>query len=150
MLKTKHYCLRYSKERTKLEGYADSDWASDSIDRRSYTGICFTKSGSAISWESKKQRTVALSSCEAEYMAFSEACREAIYLRNLEYELTGCFNKIILCNDNQSVFKLANNYQSHKRLKHIDVRYIFSRDVISGLVEIKYLPTANMPADLLT
>ncbi|CAH2109021.1 unnamed protein product [Euphydryas editha] len=149
--KTKKYCLKYCKEKAELEGYVDADWASDTTDRRSYTGYCFIKSESAISWESKKQRTVALSSCEAEYMAMSEACREAIYLRNLEIESKGFCNRIVLYSDSQSALKLANNHQSHKRSKHIDVRYNFIRDVINNdIIETKYLPTASMPADLLT
>lgn len=149
--KTKDHCLRYSKGKTELEGFVDADWASDTIDRRSYTGFCFTKSGSVVSWESKKQRTVALSSCEAEYMAISEACREAIYLKNLECEITGCSKKIILYNDSQSALRLANNHQSHKRSKHIDVRYNFIRNAINDdIIETEYLATANMPADLLT
>lgn len=151
LMLTKDYCLRFTKERTELEGYVDADWGSDSLDRRSYTGFCFLKSGSAISWESKKQRTVALSTCEAEYMALSEACREAIYLRNLEAELTGSLRKVSLYNDSQSALKLANNHQSHKRSKHIDVRYNFIREVIAnGVIEAKYLSTSDMPADLLT
>lgn len=93
LLRTKDYCLKYSKGRAEITGFVDADWASDTIDRRSYTGFCFLKSGSAISWESKKQRTVALSSCEAEYMALSEAGREAIYLQNLERELIGSCKK---------------------------------------------------------
>lgn len=151
LLRTKDYCLKYSKGKAELVGFVDADWASDTIDRRSYTGFCFMKSGSAISWESKKQRTVALSSCESEYMALSEACREAIYLKNLEVELMGFSNKMVIYNDSQSALKLANNHQSHKRSKHIDVRYNFIREVIDNdIVETKYLPTANMPADLLT
>lgn len=89
---------------------------------QSYTGFCFIKSGSAISWESKMQRTVALSSCEAEYMALSEACREAICLQDLESQLRDYCNKIVLYNDSQSALKMANNHQTHKRSKHIDVR----------------------------
>lgn len=148
---TKTFCLRYSKENAELEGFVDADWASDVTDRRSYTGFCFLKSGAAISWESKKQRTVALSSCEAEYMALSEACREAIYLQRLELEILGCCTKIVIYNDSQSALKLANNCQSHKRSKHIDVRYHFIREVIrSEIVLTKYLPTTKMPADLLT
>lgn len=148
---TKAYCLKYSRENSELVGFVDADWASDTTDRRSYTGFCFTISGAAISWESKKQRTVALSSCEAEYMALSEACREAIYLQKLLLEITGCCYKIVVYNDSQSALKLAHNYRSHKRSKHIDVRYHFIRDTLSNeMVETKYLSTANMPADLLT
>lgn len=149
--KTKNYCLKYSKGKADLVGFVDSNWASCSIDRRSYTGYCFMKSGSAISWESKKQRTVALSSCEAEYMALSDAGREAVYLKNLEIEITGSCNKIILYCDSQSALKLASNYASHKRSKHIDIRYNYIREIITNdIIETEYLPTAAMPADLLT
>lgn len=151
LYKTKNYCLKYSQGTADLVGYVDADWASDALDRRSYTGFCFLKKGSAISWESRKQRTVALSSCEAEYMALSEACREAIYLRRLETEIVGLCNKIILFNDSQSALKLANSHQSHKRSKHIDVRYNFIKEVIDNeIVETKYVGTSQMPADLLT
>lgn len=151
MSQTKTYCLKYSKESAELVGFVDADWASDATDRRYYTGFCFTKSGAAISWESKKQRTVALSSCEAEYMALSEACREAIYLQKLEFEIIGSCNRIVIYSDSQSALKLSNNYQSHQRSKHIDVRYHFIREVIvNEIIETRYLSTANMPADLLT
>ncbi|GBP42186.1 Retrovirus-related Pol polyprotein from transposon TNT 1-94 [Eumeta japonica] len=142
---------RYSQGTADLVGYVDADWASNTSDRRSYTGFCFLKSGSAVSWESRKQRTVALSSCEAEYMALSEACREAIHLRRLEIEIVGFCNKVILFNDSQSALKLANGHQSYKRSKHIDVRYNFIKEVIDNeIVETKYVGTSEMPADLLT
>ncbi|KAJ8728750.1 hypothetical protein PYW07_006458 [Mythimna separata] len=84
-------------------------------------------------------------------MALSEACREAIYLQNLELEIIGSCNKIIMYSDSQSALKLATNYQSHKRSKHIDVRYHFIREVLRNeIIEARYLSTANMPADLLT
>lgn len=151
LYKTKDYYLKYSQGKADLTGYVDADWASDAIDRRSYTGFCFLKCGSAVSWESKKQRTVALSSCEAEYMALSEASREAIYLQSLEIEIVGSCNKIIVFNDSQSALKLANSHQSHKRSKHIDVRYNFIREVIDNeIIETKYVQTSHMPADLLT
>ncbi|GBP75030.1 Retrovirus-related Pol polyprotein from transposon TNT 1-94 [Eumeta japonica] len=66
------------------KGFVDADWGTNTIDRRSYTGVCFTLSGCVISWETRKQKTVALSSSEAEYMAITEACKEAVYLRNLQ------------------------------------------------------------------
>lgn len=86
--KTKNYCLKYSKEKAELEAYVDADWAGSSIDRKSYTGYSFMMSGSAISWESKKQRTVSLSSMESELMSITEACKEAMYLRALQCEIT--------------------------------------------------------------
>lgn len=148
---TKTYCLRYSNNNSDLQGFVDSDWASDAVDRKSYTGFCFVMSGSAVSWQSRKQKTVSLSSTESEYTALSEASREAVYLRNLLHEITGRFHTINLNCDNQSALKLASSHQSHNRSKHIDVRHHYIRDVVkSNYVNIKYIPTEEMPADLLT
>lgn len=149
--KTKDYCLIYRKEYTELKGFVDADWASDSLDRKSYTGYCFTMCGSVISWQSRKQKTVSLSSTEAEYVALSEAAREAVYLSNLLGELTGNVNVITLFCDNQSALKLAISQQSHNRTKHIDVRHHYVRDAIKNkLIRIQYVSTQDMPADLLT
>lgn len=149
--KTKHYCLMYHKDNVELTGFVDADWASDSLDRKSYTGFCFVMSGSVISWQSKKQKTVSLSSTEAEYVALSEASREAVYLGNLMYELTGQKCVIKLKCDNQSALKLATSHQSHTRSKHIDVRFHYVRDAVENkLINIEYISTQEMPADLLT
>lgn len=135
----------------ELEGFVDADWAGDMVDRRSYTGFCFKFSGSVVSWESRKQGSVALSSTEAEYVALSEAAREAIYLRNLFDEFIGNAMCITLFNDNQSAQKLCNNPAFHKRAKHIDIRHHFVREAVSNnFVNVKYLRTDDMPADILT
>lgn len=149
---TKDYGLKYSANGSSiLEGFVDADWGGNVIDRRSYTGICFTLSGCVISWETKKQNTVALSSSEAEYMAITEACKEAIYLRNLQYEITQKLYTIDIFNDNQSAQKLTENPVFHKRTKHIDIKYHFCREcVANNIVNVRYLPTAEMPADLFT
>lgn len=149
--KTKMYCLKFSSQGESLKGFVDADWASDSLDRKSYTGFCFVMSGSAVSWQSRKQRVIALSSTEAEYVALSEACREAVYLRELLYELTGSLSTIRLNCDNQSALKMATNHQCHNRSKHVDVKHHFVRETVkSGKVEVNYLSTNEMPADLLT
>lgn len=149
--KTKMYCLKFSSQGESLQGFVDADWASDSLDRKSYTGFCFVMSGSAVSWQSRKQRVTALSSTEAEYVALSEACREAVYLRELLCELTGSLLTIRLYCDNQSALRMASNHQCHNRTKHIDVKHHFVRETVkSGKVEITYLSTNEMPADLLT
>lgn len=149
--KTKKYCLKFSSQGESLQGFVDADWASDSLDRKSYTGFCFVMSGTAVSWQSRKQRVTALSSTEAEYVALSEACREALHLRQLLYELTGSLLTITLNCDNQSAIKMATNHQYHNRSKHIDVKHHFVRETIrSGKIEVNYLSTNEMPADLLT
>lgn len=150
--KTKHYALKYdSKLNSEIIGYVDADWGSDVIGRRSYTGFVFQLSGAAISWESRKQKVVALSSTEAEYIGISECCKEAIYLRNLQCEITASSYTIILYNDNQSAQKLLLNPVFHNRSKHIDIRFHFCKEIIAqNLVNVQYLCTADMPADLLT
>lgn len=151
--KTKNFGLIFRKDCKDLHGFVDADWASCNIDRRSYTGYCFVLSGCVISYESRKQRTVALSSTEAEYMALSEACKEAIYLKNLMSEL-GMYDKnkpLSLYSDSQSSLKLASNPLFHKRTKHIDVRHHFTREcVMNNQIKIHYLQTSSMPADIFT
>lgn len=148
---TKSYSLIFTKDDRPLIGFVDADWASDKSDRKSYTGFVFKLSGGSISWKSKKQNTVALSSTEAEYMALSEAAKEAIYLRNLLGELTGKLDCVKVFNDNQSALKLSVNPMFHERTKHIDVRYHFVREVVSNnIIKVDYLSTAEMTADILT
>lgn len=152
--KTMRYGLVYRKTGCDLCGFVDADWASCTLDRRSYTGYCFILSGSVISYEAKKQKTVALSSTEAEYMALSESCKEAIYLRNILNELTVLNESLSLClySDNQSSIKLATNpLFNSKRTKHIDTRHHFVRECVSlNKVKIKYVSTSDMPADIFT
>lgn len=149
---TKDYCLKFTKTgNSQLEAYVDADWASNQIDRKSYTGYFFQLSGCAVSWETRKQCTVALSSTEAEYMGLADCCKEAIYLKNLQFEITNENYPITIYNDNQSALKLSVNPMYHRRSKHIDVRYHFSRECIANnLVSVKYLQSAEMPADILT
>lgn len=148
---TKNYGLTFKGNESYLECFVDADWGNSSLDRRSYTGYCFQFSGSSISWESKKQNTVALSSTEAEYMAISEASKEAIYLKSLLQELMGVNGCVTLYNDNMGAQKLAVNPVFHKRTKHIDVRHHFIRNAIHEKhVNLKYLETRKMPADMLT
>lgn len=148
---TSNYCLNYEKGSDELVGFVDADWGSDSVDRRSYTGFCFKLSDSLISWGSTKQKTVALSSTEAEYIAISEASKEATYLRNLMRELLGSLKKITIYNDNQGALKLTENPIFHKRTKHIDIRHHFVREkIVNNEICLNYLPTEDMPADVLT
>lgn len=98
---TKSYVLKFSENNQKLERFADADWGSNGRDRKSYTGFLFKLSGAAVAWESKKQKTVALSTTEAEYMALSEASKEAIYFKNSLYELLDYDDCcIVIFNDN--------------------------------------------------
>ena len=127
---TKDYKLNFQSSGIELVGYSDADWGNDLDDRRSTTGYLFMAGNSPISWNSRKQQSVALSSCEAEYMAMSESTKEAVYLRQL-CQAMGCQLEAptrIYC-DNQSAIQLLTNVgKHHGRSKHIDIRYHFVRD----------------------
>lgn len=150
---TKGLRITYRKTGRPIVGYVDSDWGSDTFDRKSYTGYAFFIGGSAFSWESSKQQTVALSSTEAEFVALSTAAKEVIYLQKLirEIGLTNGDGRIVLYGDNLSAQQLAKNHTYHSRTKHIDVKYNFVRDVVKeDMLRIEYVSTNDMIADVLT
>lgn len=136
----------------ELIGYCDADWAGDVSDRRSTTGYVFVMNDAAISWNSRKQPTVALSSTEAEYMSLTAAIQEAKWLKNLRDELLNDSTKILtICCDNKSAIDLASTTMYHARTKHIDVKYHFIRDTLmEGAFKLDYLRTDHMLADMLT
>ena len=149
---TRNLGLTYSKSGTALQGFCDSDWANDKADRRSTTGYAFTLANAAITWKSCKQPTIALSSTEAEYMAACQAAREAIWLRRLLQELGfGSTAPTAISCDNQGCIALTKNPVHHQRTKHIDMQHHFVRETVeANTTTFKYLPTADMPADVLT
>lgn len=153
---TSHYelCFKKSDEALSLTAFSDSDWASSVEDRRSTTGYCFslTKQGPAISWKSKKQPTVALSTCEAEYIGLANTTQESLYLMQLMNDLdSNVYNCTTIYGDNQGAIALSKNPVHRSRCKHIDVKYHFIRDVLkAGRINIKYCPTETMVADILT
>jgi hypothetical protein len=132
--------------------YVDADWASDTNDRRSITGYVFLMSSGAVSWSSKKQTSVALSSTEAEYMAAAAATKEAIWLKTFISELNFSeTHPITLHIDNQSAILLAKNSMFHERTKHIAIRYHFIREKLEeGEISVEYVPTNEQVADVLT
>lgn len=138
----------YSK--VEVEGYCDSDYAGDLTKRRSLTGYVFTIGGNLVSWKSSLQRVVALSTTEAEYIAITEAVKEALWLKGIINELGLQQECIQVHCDSQSVIHLTKNSMYHERTKHIDVKLHFIRDIIDkGLVEMKKISTLTNPADIL-
>ena len=132
-------------------GYCDSDYAGDLDKRRSTTGYAFTFAKAPVSWKSTLQPTVALSTTEAEYMAVTEAMKEAIWLQGLLDELGIGLKQMEIHCDSQSAIHLAKNQVYHARTKHIDVRYHFVREILEkGRVLLQKIPTAENPADMMT
>lgn len=152
---TKAYSLNFHKSCTplKLSGFTDSDWAS-SKDRKSISGYAFMldEDGPLISWRSKKQSTIALSSCEAEYIAATAAVQEAKFLRSLLSEMRGSSpDQVTIFADNQGAIKLAYNPVFHARSKHIDIKFHFVREEINkGSIQLVFVPSADNIADIFT
>lgn len=145
--------LTFSKVKLSesVVGYVDSDYAGDLDKRRSLTGYVFTLSGSVISWKATLQSVVSLSTTEAEYMAITEAVKEAIWLQGLVSDLGLDQKKTLVFCDSQSAIHLTKNQMFHERTKHIDVKHHFIRDIVSkGVVDVKKVSTHDNPADMIT
>jgi hypothetical protein len=132
-------------------GYSDASFANND-DRTSVSGYVFTLTGGAITWGSKKQNAVSLSTTEAEYICLSDAAREATWLRNLFMELGYTQNEpTLIYGDNESSLAIARNIQYHKQTKHFDIKNHFIRDQIkSNTIILQYLNTHDMAADIFT
>lgn len=148
---TMDHRLQFSKQSNPdLTGYSDADWGGDAEERKSTTGYVFTKMGGAISWNSKRQDVVALSTCEAEYIALSRTAQEALWWQQLLKQLDDQQVVPIMC-DNQSAICVAKNQGFNPKTKHIAIRYHFVRDTLNrGEVTLDYVPTKQQPADGLT
>ena len=134
-----------------IVGYCDSDYAGDLDKRRSTTGYLFTLTKAPVSWKSTLQSTVALSTTEAEYMAITEAVKEAIWLHGLLKDLGVSKKQLNVYSDNQSAIHLAKNQVFHSRTKHIDVRYHFVREILEEEeILLQKIDTKENPADMLT
>jgi len=168
--KTQDHALHFGPfdHTSKITPYmlSDADWAGDKDNRRSTGAYVCTISDNkansahtAVSWSSKQQATVALSSTEAEYMALRQACKEAIWVRRFMGEIwtikngntSGHTPPITIFADNQGSIALAKNPEFHSRTKHISIQQHFVREKVEeGHVRMEYLPTGDMLADLLT
>lgn len=139
-------------EESDLIAYSDADFASDVDSRRSTSGIVIKLHGGAILWYSKKQATVAKSTTEAEVIAASLACSEIVWCRQFLQELgKGISKPTKLLVDNQGSIKLILNQQVHSKIKHLDIKLLFCREVCTeGKINLLYTDTKSQTADILT
>jgi Reverse transcriptase (RNA-dependent DNA polymerase) len=151
LLGTHDLWLTYGETKRVLEGYADAD-GSMAEDRRAITGYVFLINGGTVSWSSKRQEIVSLSTTESEYVAATHDMKEALWLHSLLSETFGLITApTTLFSDNQAAIALTRDHQYHSRTKHIDVHYHFIRWVIEkGSLRLIYCPTDDMVADTLT
>ena len=137
----------------KLSAASDSDWAGDKDRRCSRTGYVIYMGTAAVVWCSKLQKSVALSSTEAEYIALTATARDLIWCRTLLEEMGFAMKEAsVIHEDNDSASKIAQSYKKHPGVKHIEIRQHFIRDRVMEVkdISIERLSTYNMVADLLT
>eukprot|EP00253_Pinus_taeda_P025809 PITA_25809 len=150
---TSDYGLLYTRTSDPiLSGYTDSDWAGSVDDRKSTAGYVFSLGSGVVTWTSKKQQAVALSSTEAEYRGTVKASCEAVWLQRMLADMhasqTGPTS--LFC-DNQGVLKLAKNLVFHERTKHVETHCHYIRQLVEdGSVQLRYVPTTEQPADIFT
>ena len=150
---TRDFGLFYKKgEKLELFGFTDNDYARDQDDRRSTSGYVFMLGTGAVSWSSKKQQIVSLSTIEAKFITAIVCACQAIWLRRILEELQ--FKQVeattVFC-DNNSAIKLSKNLVLHGRSKHIDVKYYFLRDLSNnGTIKLVYCRSEDQVADIQT
>ncbi|KAK4379273.1 hypothetical protein RND71_001135 [Anisodus tanguticus] len=142
----------YSKDTNpNLIGFSDPDWAGDVDDRKSTSGGCFYLDNNLVSWYSRKQNCVLLSTVESEYVAVGSCCSQLIWLQHMldDYEFIN--NILILYCDNLSAINIFKNPVRHSRTKHIDIRHHFLRDLVEKqLVQIEHVDILHQLADIFT
>ncbi|KAK8500692.1 hypothetical protein V6N12_005714 [Hibiscus sabdariffa] len=153
--RTKDLFLVYGgEEELRIKGYTDASFQTDKDDSRSQSGIVFCLNGGAVSWKSSKQDTVADSTTEAEYIAASEAAKEAVWIKKFITELgviPSIGDAVDLYCDNNGAIAQAKEPRSHQRSKHILRRFHLIREIIDrGDVEICKVHTDDNIADPLT
>jgi hypothetical protein len=149
--RTPNYGLFYGRGgNQKVVGYMDASFANNE-DYTSLFGFAFFFGKSLISWCSKKQRTVVLSSTESEYMTITHGAQEALWFLELLNELGIEQKGVELFEDNEASINMSKNPQEYKRTRHIQFRYHFLRDLIKqGQIRLTHCPTANQLADIFT
>jgi len=148
LYRTRELGLRYEATERPLHGYSDSDWAV----KHSTSGWVFVMNRAAVSWGSKKQKSVALSSCEAEIVAASEASKEAVHLQALASEL-GVVDPepLELHMDNKSAIDVAYNPEHHNAMKHVERRHFYVRELVEEhRLRCSFVVTTKNLADFFT
>jgi hypothetical protein len=134
-----------------LIGYSDSDYAGCKVDRKSTSGTCLFLGRSLVSWSSKKQTSVALSTAEAEYVVVGQCCAQLLWMRQTLQDFGYNLSKVPLLCDNESAICMADNPVEHSRTKHIDIQHHFLRDhQQKGDIEVFHISTENQLANIFT
>ena len=152
LLGTINLGLWYPKNSTcNLIGYSDSDFAGSKTDRKSTSGTCQFIGSALVSWHSKKQNSVALSTAEAEYISAGSCCAQILWMKQQLSDYGIILDRIPIKCDNTSAINLSKNPVQHSRTKHIEIRHHFLRDhVLKGDCVLEFVDTKNQLADIFT
>jgi hypothetical protein len=152
LVSTPCFGIWYPKGSTfDLIRYSNSDYAECKVDRKSTSGTCQFLGRSMVSWSSKKQTSVALSTAEDDYVAAGQYCTQLLWMRQTLRDFGYNLSKVPLLCDNESAIRLANNPIEHSRTKHIDIRYHLLRDhQQKGDIDVYHISTENQLADIFT
>ena len=144
--------LWYSKDSSlKLIGYSDADYRGCKIDRKSTSGTCQFLGSNLISWHSKKQNSIALSTAEAEYVAAESCCAQILWIKQQLKDYGESQNKISIKCDNTSGINLSKNLIQHSRTKHIEIRHHFIRDHVQNEdILLEFVSIKDQLADIFT
>ena len=140
--------LTYTREHARLAGFSDASWETAS----STSGWVVLWQSAALSWGSRKQKSIALSTCEAEIIALSEAAKDVVYLRKLVRGLNAPEpDETRLATDSKSARDVSYNPEHHDRMKHVERRHFFIRDMVESFeISVPFVPTDQNPADFFT
>ncbi len=148
---TTDYGLTFGGSSETLVGYSDTDYVGDLDSRRSTTRYVFLMFGGAVSWSSRLQLTVAVSTIEAEYLSAGQAVKEALWFRKLGADLGLDLGHVQIYCDNQGAIQLLKHPIASQRSKHIDVIHHFARERVARKeVNFVFCKTEDMKADILT
>jgi hypothetical protein len=149
--KTINFGLLFGGGSSEICGYCDSDYAGDLESRRSTSGAVFTLQNGAVSWFSRRQTCVALSTTEVEFISAAEGTKEGIWLKRLHLELGATESATPLRCDNQAAIALIHDPVFHQRTKHMDKRFFFIRDAQQeGRINVSYIEIESQLADIFT
>jgi hypothetical protein len=135
----------------QLVGFCDTDYAGDRIERKSISGNCQFLGDNLISWASKRQATIAMSTAEAEYISTARCCTQLIWMKHQleDYQINA--NNIPIYCDNTAAICLSMNPILHSRAKHIEIKHHFIRDYVQkGILDIQFIDTGHQWADIFT
>ena len=149
---TAQFGVWYSKYTSDvLSGYSDVDWAVNTDDRKSTLGGCFYVGNNLVSWMSKKQNSIPLSSAEAEYIAAGSYCTQLLWIQKPLHDYGICQEHPTIYCDNTSAINISKNPVQHSRTKHIEIRHHFIREFVEdGTLTLEFIHTNNPKVDLFT